>query len=409
MSSHPLKIAQFITQYPYPEQFDGGADYYCAGAGRVAQQISEAFARKGHEVHVFTAADGPRYEETEQNGVIVHRSPSITRINTTEIPPTILLDHIKTGDFDVIHAHNSTPPGMLAAYVKSRFEDTPLVITHHGGEQYESHGGLVRRGGLYLYTRVLMHELFGYATQVTIPSEGYIEESQVLTNPDVDVTRLRNGVSVDKFDLDLTQEEAKTELGLDPNEFVILYMGALHQRKGPDVLVKAFDQIDDDVGDSTLIMAGSGGLADSLRADAGRLGVDDAVSFPGFVPEAEKPTYLAAADVFVLPSTTGGAEMFPLAILEAAAAGTPVITSDFPTLRPIIEEYDIGRLVQPGDADDLTKAITDICDEETLTEYSANALRMARDHSWNEIVDEYLSLYEDVIAEDGTTGPQQPL
>jgi len=37
------------------------------------------------------------------------------------------------------------PPGMLAAYVKSRFEDTPLVITHHGGEQYESHGGLVRR------------------------------------------------------------------------------------------------------------------------------------------------------------------------------------------------------------------------------------------------------------------------
>jgi len=86
MSSHSLKIAQFITQYPYPEQFDGGADYYCAGAARVAQQISEAFARKGHEVHVYTAADGPRYEETEQNGVIVHRSPSITRINTTEIP-----------------------------------------------------------------------------------------------------------------------------------------------------------------------------------------------------------------------------------------------------------------------------------------------------------------------------------
>jgi len=47
MSSHSLKIAQFITQYPYPEQFDGGADYYCAGAARVAQQISEAFARKG--------------------------------------------------------------------------------------------------------------------------------------------------------------------------------------------------------------------------------------------------------------------------------------------------------------------------------------------------------------------------
>jgi glycosyltransferase involved in cell wall biosynthesis len=244
---------------------------------------------------------------------------------------------------------------------------------------------------------------------VTIPSAGYIEESRVLTNPDVDVTRLRNGVPVDKFDLDLSQEDAKTELGLDPDEFVIVYMGALHQRKGPDVLVEAFEQIHDDVGDTTLIMAGSGELTDSLRAEAERLGVANAVSFPGFVPEAEKPTYLTAADVFVLPSTTGGAEMFPLAILEAAAAGTPVVTSDFPTLRPIIEEYEIGCLVQPGEADDLAKVITDICDEETLKEYSANALRMARDHSWDEIADEYLSLYEDIIAEDSKTGPQQPL
>jgi len=91
----------------------------------------------------------------------------------------------------------------------------------------------VRRGGLYLYTRVLIHELFGYATQVTIPSAGYIKESQVLTNPDVDVTRLRNGVPVDKFDMDLTQAEAKTELGLDPDEFVIPVYGRPASAKGP--------------------------------------------------------------------------------------------------------------------------------------------------------------------------------
>jgi len=164
------------------------------------------------------------------------------------------------------------PPGMLAAYVKSRFEDTPLVITHHGGEQYESHGGLRPPGRTVSLHQSLDTRACSDTPHKTIPSAGYIKESQVLTNPDVDVTRLRNGVPVDKSDMDLTQAEAKTELGLDPDEFVILYMGALHQRKGPDVpTVKAFEQIDDDIGDTTLIMAGSGGLAESLRADAGRL------------------------------------------------------------------------------------------------------------------------------------------
>jgi len=85
-----------------------------------------------------------------------------------------------------------------------------------------------------------------------------------------------------------------------------------------------------------------GGLAESLRADAGRLGVDDAVSFSFRTGSGSRRTWLAA-DVFVLPSTTGGAEMFPLAILGRAAYA-PVVTSDFP-LRPIIREYDIGRLV----------------------------------------------------------------
>lgn len=398
MGQRRLKIAQFITQYPYPEQFDGSGDYYCAGAARVAQQISEAFVRKGHEVDVYTAAAGPRYEETHQDGVVVHRSPSLKRINTTEIPPTILLDHVKNDGYDVIHAHNSTPPGTLAAYAKSKFDDTPLVMTHHGGEHYESHGGVVRRGGLYLYTRVLMDELFGHAATVTVPSAGYIDESRVLTNPDVDVTRIRNGVDVEKFDLGVSPAEAKAAVGFDPDQFVVLYMGAHHQRKGPDVLVEAFESIHHSVDDAALVMAGSGDMTDTLRDQAEGLGLDDHVEFPGFVPEAEKPTYLRAADLFVLPSTTGGAEMFPLAILEATAAGTPVVTTDFPTLRPIVEEYDIGELVEPGDVASLAETITGLYESGELAQHSENARTMAHDHSWDEIADEYLALYRDVTA-----------
>lgn len=393
MSEKIMKIAQFITQYPYPNQFEKEGSYYCAGAARVAQQISEGLVRKGHEVHVYTAASDRKYGETEQNGVIAHRSPSITSINTTEIPPTILFDHLRYEGFDLLHAHNSTPPGTLAAYVKSNLENIPLVITHHGGEHYEPHGGLLRRGGLYLYTRVLIDRLFSHASTVVVPSSGYVGESRVLSNSNVNVSEIRNGVEVQKFDIDLSPKETKQKLGFDPETFLILYMGAHHPRKGPDVLVESFEKFRTEVAETKLIMAGSGTLTDSLRHASIELGIDEQVDFSGYIPEEEKPKYLKAADVFVLPSVVSGAEMFPIAILEAAAAGTPVITSAFPTLKPIINEYEIGELAEPGDVASLTHTLLSVYDSDRREEYSSNAYQMAIDHSWDEVVDEYIRLF----------------
>ncbi len=397
MGEDTLRIAQFITQYPYPEGTAGVEEYYCAGAERVAKELSEALADDGHDVHVFTSAAGRSYEEQTQNGVTVHRSPSVTAINTTQIPPTIPLDGLQE-EFDIVHGHNSTPPGMLAAYARSILDELPFVITHHGGEHYEPHGGLVRRGGLFLYTRVLMETVFGHAETVVTPSAGYRAESRVLDSPPVTEMTIRNGVDVETFSHNGSTQSAKTALGFDPDEFLILYLGAHHPRKGPDVLVDAFAEFTTIVEDAHLVLAGSGDLTPQLRGAVDDHDIASSVTFPGYVSEETKPTYFTAADLFVLPSTTGGAEMFPLVILEAAAAGTPVVTTDFPTLRPVVRENEIGNLVEPGNATALAQTLADLQDGSALETYGENAREMALEHRWSAVADEYEQLYRTVIA-----------
>lgn len=391
-----LNIGQFTTQYPYSDQFSGRSDYFCSGAERVVQQLSETLAKREHEVSVVTSAKSPRWTTSRQNGVTVHRSPSITAINTTQIAPTLPIDRLHC-EFDIVHAHNSTPPGVIAAALYARTRNVPLVITHHGGEHYESHGSVPRRAGLWAYTRLLMKPLFESSAAVVLPSAGYAQESRVVSDLTSSVYTIPNGVDLTKFQLHDTAS-AKRKIGLSESDQVVLYMGSHHPRKGVDCLLEAFCRFKREcsVPDTTLILAGSGELTDELIDRAAASPFSESILFPGFVPESDKATYMNAADCFVLPSTTAGAEMFPLVILEAAAANTPIVASNFPTIRTVLEGWNAGRLIDPDDPDDLSDAIADILSDEQ-SERARNAYEFATNHSWSRICDQYEELYNDLL------------
>ncbi len=388
-----IHVGQFITQYPYPDQFDEEFDYFCAGAAKVAEEVAERTSQRTDiEVSVFTSSGALQYEHETQNGVSVHRTPSLTQLNTTQLSPP-LLSHPLSYDLDVVHAHNSTPPGMLAAYLYATVHDVPFVITHHGGENYEPHGGLVRRGGLALYTNVLIETIFERADRVAIPSKGYLEESAILSDLDTKVVAVPNGVDRSAYETDKTQQELKRELGVDPETQLILYLSALHPRKGSDILLDAYLGLPESLREeSKLVIAGDGALADELAATV--RAHDASVDLPGFVSEQRKQEYMEAADLFVLPSKTAAAEMFPLVILEAAAADTPVITSAFPTLEWIIDRYEAGVVTEPNDSDALQDRLTELLtDAEYRETLAANATAMAQTLHWDKIADAYGELF----------------
>lgn len=393
-----LKVGQFITQYPYENQFSETKNYFCSGAERVAKRLSEELAEREVDVTVCTSSATSEYTVEQHGEVIVKRSPSIASVNTTQIAPTQLFDPLRKGEeFDIVHAHNSTPPGVLAGWLYAKRNDVPLVITHHGGEQYESHGSVLRRAGLYAYTNLLIDPLFKSADVAVSPTEGYIEESSALSAAK-EVTVIPNGVDVEKFDTERSKAEAKNKLGIDPDSYLVFYLGSLHPRKGVDVLLEGFHRFHQGRPDTRLVIGGDGALRNELEETVEER-QSDAVSIPGFIPESEKITYMKAADVFVLPSVTAGAEVFPLVLLEAAAAETPVIASRFETIESVVGSNQMGTFLQPGSAESVTEELERLYEDENKREQlSANALQTARDREWPAIATQYHQLYERVVA-----------
>jgi glycosyltransferase involved in cell wall biosynthesis len=395
-----MNVAQVITQYPYPNQFGDADTYFCSGAERVARNVSVTLAESGANVHVFTSSRSGRYSCASQNGVTVHRSPSIGSIGTTEIAPTLCLDPVlrESPTPDLVHAHNSTPPGIVAAYVLSKTTDTPLIITHHGGENYASAGSRSRRFGLRIYTDHIMESIFEYADAIAVPSSGYVNESTVLSKISTELYEIPNGVDRETVEINSNQVEAKRALGIDPAEFVYLFMNAHQPRKGPHVLLNAFLKLHEESPDTKLVFAGTGDCSPELQTRAQTHPNGSAVDFPGFVPEAKKATYMQAADVFVLPSPTPASEVFPLSLLEAAAQGTPTVATNFPALRSILSTYDAGLLFEPNDKTSLQSAMKRLYSDDALHQWcSNNAHTLAHYLSWQRVARKYSELYATLV------------
>jgi glycosyltransferase involved in cell wall biosynthesis len=117
----------------------------------------------------------------------------------------------------------------------------------------------------------------------------------------------------------------------------------LHWNKGIDIAIAALAQLSKQYPDMALVVLGEGAEHDRLLACAREQGVSDRVFLLGFVPEARQ--YLSAADLFLMPSRKEG---FPLALLEAAQAGLPVIASRVGGIPEIIEHEKSGLLTQPN-------------------------------------------------------------
>lgn len=146
---------------------------------------------------------------------------------------------------------------------------------------------------------------------------------------------------------------ARDQFGLDPDDFVILFVGWLLPRKGIDFLLLAMRELLRDPAMKgrrlRLLMVGSGPGRDRVEGLIARLGIDSACTFAGSVPYGRMPEVFRSADCFALPSiaTAEWQEQFGMAIIEAMACGLPVVT----TFSGAIPEItgDAAVLCQPND------------------------------------------------------------
>jgi len=183
---------------------------------------------------------------------------------------------------------------------------------------------------------------------------------------------------------------------------ILLTVARIHPSKGLDTLISAMKILTEKVRGITLVVVGppgDQGYESMLRHRVKVLGLEQFVQFAGQVPHRDMPSFYSRCDVFVLPSIH---ESQPIALLEAMAFGRPVVATDLPGVREILEQGKAGILVPPGDPARLADAIGRILTDERLALQLGQAGRsIARTRDWNRIAMDLEEFYWRVLLSQG--------
>ncbi|WP_432124416.1 glycosyltransferase [Streptomyces sp. C10-9-1] len=228
-----------------------------------------------------------------------------------------LVAHIRRGGYDLVHAHlyRACVYGRLAA----RLAGVPAVATEHSLGAREIEGRPLTRGVRALY---LASERLGAATAAVSPTvAGRLGDWGV---PPGRIRTVPNGIDARRFAFDpAARRRLRAELRLPDGVFTVAGVGRLVAGKRFDALVEAVAALPGAV----LLLAGDGPERAALRAQAARLGAAERIRLLG--AREDVPELLAAADLFVSASRE---EAFGLAVVEALAAGLPVLHGPCPAV-----------------------------------------------------------------------------
>jgi glycosyltransferase involved in cell wall biosynthesis len=223
-----------------------------------------------------------------------------------------------------------------------------------------------------------------------------IEEEGI--RPDKLVT-IHNGINLERFSIDLPPEaerKLRQEIGLERDSLIILTVARLHPQKGHKYLIEAIPHIVRDFPRARFLFVGDGELKEELTGQVEQAGLSDFVRFLGV--REDVPQLLAISDLFVLPSLWEGLSN---AVLEAMAAGVPVIASNVEGAPELIVHEKTGLLVSPADANALKQSVQHLLINESLRTSIAEASKesVERKFSQDANVVAFIDLYEGIIAD----------
>lgn len=259
--------------------------------------------------------------------------------------------------YDLIHIHLSEPPSTLRKFpffLFAKIYRKKTIIHFHSFDPQTTINS--RFKSLYKF-------IFSHTNKVIVLSESWKRWIQEYLGLSENIIIIHNPCTT----------PIATKSG--DKKPIILYAGAINNRKGYKDLIQSFSKISHQCADWTLILAGTGEIAEGERLVA-KLGLSNRVFFPGWVRGEKKESLFLSASIFCLPSY---AEGFPMAILDACSYGLPFITTPVGGIPDIITHGENGLLFQPGDIDSLTKELLLLITNESLRNKLGSAsLKLAR-------------------------------
>jgi glycosyltransferase involved in cell wall biosynthesis len=209
----------------------------------------------------------------------------------------------------------------------------------------------------------------------------------------VDVSRFASG----------DPQTAWRTLGVAPDTPLVVFSSRIDAQKRPLDAIEAFQRVAPDFPAARLVFVGSGSQEEPARALAARNGVAERVHFVGY--QRNVPDWLAAATVWILPTES---ENFSLAVLEALAAGCPILSTRCPGNDEVLVEGQNALTVGVGDTDALAAGLRRLLSEDDLRQRLGLAGReTARNYDKEYMVDQYARCYDEVLQQANREGVAQ--
>ncbi len=375
----PLKIG-IVSPYGYPHP---------GGVNEHVRFTYEAMRRMGHDVWIITSKYG---RERESEGHIIRlgtgwaapANGSVGRVTLGLRFKRQVREVLDAQRFDVLHFHEPLVPFLSPTMLDA--SETVNIGTFHafGGFSPSYWIGSKFAGRLAdkLDGRIAVSGAARHFISRYFPGEYQI---------------IPNGVDLERFQAAEPYEE------LRDGTLNILFVGRLEERKGLTHLLQAYHRLRKRRVDARLLVVGDGPKRREYKRFVGLRGIRD-VEFLGRVSDDEKVRYFASADIYCAPNT--GQESFGIVLLEAMAAGVPIVASDIHGFKNVMQRNVQGLLVEPKSARALAAALYALSRNADLRHEMGDAGRArAPEFSWDRvterIVDFYYETRERVLATHG--------
>lgn len=299
---------------------------------------------------------------------------------------------VKKEKIDIINAHWILPNGFIACVV-GKITGVPVVSTLPGSDVYMADRNIVFR----LMARFATHA----SSAVTSNSPQLIRDLKKLTG----VTQNKfypiiYGVDPSKFvPIRLGQKRIRKQLNIRSDEKVVVGVGRLVAKKGFRYLVKAAPLILNKFSKVVFVIVGDGDERDLLDGMVKKYKVEDSFRFTGSINYKDLIYYYNLADVFILPSVRdekGNLDDQSVSVIEAMACGKPIITTNFPGYRLVVDNGVNGYLVPQKNPVKIAESIKKILGSVSLRKKMGKKSREAalKKHSWRQVGIKYSELFK---------------
>lgn len=258
--------------------------------------------------------------------------------------------HRENYDCCIVRVH----PFSFGLWISLRLSNTPYAVKTAGSGQFNflksSPFGV---GPLSFANKVIFRDILSKAVVVDVVSDVHANSLRQLYHLD-NVTVVDNGVNVRRF-TPTSKVDASHRVGLEPNKFVIGYVGNDPWERGGREVVRVLAALKDEYPDMAAIVLGGGDSSARVRIEAERLGVEDSCIIPGQVPYDEVVYYINALDIgfsILAPHSQGASEQ---KVRQYMACGKYVITT--PGSSGFVAEEGLGMVVEYEDHDGLVNSV----------------------------------------------------